>query len=67
MKTVSPEPLLKHGRNLWEACALFAGVRLGVFEALRDGPLAPVTGSPRPGRPSRPRSSPASSGSLSGA
>jgi SAM-dependent methyltransferase len=39
MKNPAPESLLKHGRALWEACALVAGVRLGVFEVLRGGPL----------------------------
>ncbi len=37
-KALSPEPILKHGRALWEACALISGVRLGVFQALRRGP-----------------------------
>jgi SAM-dependent methyltransferase len=39
MKNPTPQFILKHGPALWEACALIAGVRLGLFEALRDGPL----------------------------
>jgi len=41
MKPISPGPILKHGRALWEACALVAAVRLDLFGALRDGPLTP--------------------------
>ncbi len=42
MERPSPEPILKHGRAIWESCALIAGIRLNVFEALRAGPLSAV-------------------------
>ncbi|GAB6039182.1 methyltransferase [Fundidesulfovibrio butyratiphilus] len=35
----SPESLLKLSGNYWATCALHAGVSLGLFTALEDGPL----------------------------